>query len=71
MDAYRFNVTFDSAALIHNPITITGSVPFPVHSLQGISLITFTLVDSPGVEFASNPIQWLVNGQPDELPPWF
>lgn len=69
MQTYNFNVSFDTATKV---ISITGiGSSFPIPAPQGISLITFTLDPASGAEFPSSPIQWLNDGLPTTLPPWF
>jgi hypothetical protein len=70
MDIFRFNVFFHSTSTAVTVSGIEGS-SFPVHAPQGLSLITFALDNLSGAQFATNPIQWLQDGEPTPLPPWF
>ena len=68
MDIFRFDVFFDQE---NQKVTIPGlNQSNPLHAPEGLSLITFTLDNLSGAEFATNPIQWLQNGEPAALPPW-
>jgi hypothetical protein len=68
VDIFRFEVFFNPES---KAVTIPGLSPSsPLHAPEGISLITFALDNSSGAEFATNPIQWLQDGEPAALPPW-
>jgi hypothetical protein len=72
MATFRFNVSFDATK--PTPVSVTPILPTapPYHAPpEEISLITFTLDNSSGAEFPTNPIQWLVGNEPVALPPWF
>ena len=70
MDISKFNVFFDA---VSHQVSVegVGKEHFPLQSPAGISLITFTLDNLSGAKLASNPIQWVQDGGPVELPPWF
>ena len=69
VDIYSFDVFFEQS---NKHVTVPGlSQSNPLHTTQGLSLITFSLDNLSGAEFATDPIQWLQDGEPAALPPWF
>ncbi|NJL29791.1 MAG: hypothetical protein HC897_18815 [Thermoanaerobaculia bacterium] len=70
VNIYRFRVNFDTETKHVSTAGLDGA-SFPIHALQGISLITFELDNLSGAEFSGTPIQWLQDGKPTDLPPWF
>lgn len=74
MVTLRFHVKFD-ATNTTKPVSIHAIPPTtrPYRAPEGITLITFTLVDTnnSGAAFPTHPIQWVVNHEPAVLPIWF